>query len=443
MTLDTMRVTQLSPFKKQFEGAYQGQKARAWQRFLEEDISQNREEHQYIRLDSLLNGELVKSTESGFDEQVVKKAIEKARLSEIESYFVFVDGYYAPELSCKALDKSIVMLPLSQAEKNYGVLLQNRANKLLKDEEEPFSLLNMAAHTDGLFFYIPPKMKTATAVQVIHVMTKENSWMMPRLSFFLSHEQEAKLVESYVFLTEHNFLYNAALDVQLEERAHFHHTLFFHEEKVPRDDNKERKEKAVHGLCCPGWCCQSIRVEAKRSSSFTSVQINSGKVTFKTHAKAQLVGENAEVQFSGLNMLKNRDEAHVTVAVEHRAPHTRSEQLFKNVLFEKSVASFQGTIFVEKEAQKTDAYQLNNTLLLSSDAVTNSKPNLEIFADDVKASHGATVGQLNQEELFYLKARGIMQEDAQKELIQGFCAEVLTKLQFADLQEKLSSTLTF
>jgi Fe-S cluster assembly protein SufD len=142
-------------------------------------------------------------------------------------------------------------------------------------------------------------------------------------------------------------------------------------------------------------------------------------------AKVELAEENSEVQLFGLAKLKGSEESHVNILIEHQAPNTRSQQLFKNVLFDEAKSSFEGKIYVHPIAQKTMAYQRNANLLLSDKAVAHAKPNLEIFADDVKASHGATIGQLDEEEMFYLRSRGLSREEAMSWLVEGFCKEIL------------------
>ena len=152
-----------------------------------------------------------------------------------------------------------------------------------------------------------------------------------------------------------------------------------------------------------------------------------GAKTVREDYKIALNGENGEADLNGLWVLKEKNECHVNVMIEHVAPHCRSNQLFKGVLDDFARSSFEGKIWVRKEAQKTDAFQLNNNLLLSDHANADSKPNLEIFADDVKASHGSTMGQVDEEQLFYLKTRGFSKEVAEKFLVRAFCQEVLQK----------------
>ncbi len=137
-------------------------------------------------------------------------------------------------------------------------------------------------------------------------------------------------------------------------------------------------------------------------------------------------------------MLGNREQSHINIYMDHSAPSCISRQFFKNVLAAQSLSSFTGKIYVKRAAQKTEAYQLNQNLLLSDQATANSKPNLEIFADDVKASHGATVSQLDDEQAFYLRTRGVSAQEAKSLLTIGFCREVLDGIEISSLRDKLS-----
>ena len=167
---------------------------------------------------------------------------------------------------------------------------------------------------------------------------------------------------------------------------------------------------------------QAIRATLKRDSKSKAVLL--GK-RLRTSIHVELVEENSEAELYGLAQLEGDGEAHIHARIEHMAPHTRSRQHFKSVVKDESRYSFEGKIYVHSEAQKTEAYQLNNNLILTDGASANAKPNLEIFADDVKASHGSTTGQLSKEALFYLRSRGLSVEEAQRWLIGGFCKEIL------------------
>jgi Fe-S cluster assembly protein SufD len=173
----------------------------------------------------------------------------------------------------------------------------------------------------------------------------------------------------------------------------------------------------------------STRAILKRDSTFHSVFATRGSRYCKNDIKATLQGENCEANLEGVWSLDSNRQAHADIFIHHKSPHCRSRQLFKGVLQDNSRSSFQGKIYVDPIAQKTDAFQLNNNLLLSEKAHAETRPSLEIFADDVKASHGATVGQLDQDSLFYFMTRGICKGEAQKLLVEGFLQEVLQKME--------------
>jgi Fe-S cluster assembly protein SufD len=173
------------------------------------------------------------------------------------------------------------------------------------------------------------------------------------------------------------------------------------------------------------WCFDGIRAYLKADASFNMVSVLGGSKTTRHHARVQCAGENSEADLKGLWMLRGAEQAHVHATVDHSAPHTRSMQLFKGVLSDAAQSSFEGKIIVQQPAQKTQAYQLNKHLLLGKAALAQSKPNLEIHADDVKASHGSTIAKPDARELFYLQSRGITEEKAQQLLVEGFCREIL------------------
>ena len=168
--------------------------------------------------------------------------------------------------------------------------------------------------------------------------------------------------------------------------------------------------------------------EFEKECQFRSVSLTHGSKVHRTSYALSLKGENSEVDLKGLWDLEGAKRAHTHVTIRHESPHARSMQLFKGLLKGSSQSSFEGKILVDPIAQKTQAYQLNHNLLLSDGCIANSKPNLEIFADDVKASHGATVSQLKPDQLFYLKSRGLGEQKAKELLVQGFCQEITDQI---------------
>jgi Fe-S cluster assembly protein SufD len=176
----------------------------------------------------------------------------------------------------------------------------------------------------------------------------------------------------------------------------------------------------------------------KKESKLHSYFATFGSPGFRRDYSVALLGERSEAHLKGLTALGGKAESHIHVHMDHIAPLCQSRQFFKNVLIEKGRSSFTGKIYVRRPAQKTEAYQLNKNLLLSDLATANTKPNLEIFADDVKASHGATVAQLDEDQLFYLRTRGIPCSEAKGLLTMGFCQEILEDIPVPSLRNTLS-----
>ena len=312
---------------------------------------------------------------------------------DVRADLVFVDGHYEQSLSSPP--KGLICLPLDQAMKTYGVILQNRFAKELKEEKEEFALLNGALQR-GLFIYVPPNLQVKP-LDIVSILSS-SEWMAPRLQIFLGKGSSLELHE----MQKGSGRASVLIDVVCEENASFRLL----------DDPEIDEKTELH---------RYLRATLKRSARLFSQTKSFGASVLCHHFRIQLAEENAEVELKGLCVLSQERQAQTQVLIEHMAPHCRSRQLFKNVLKDQSRSSFEGKIFVHPIAQKTEAYQLNQNLLLSRDAFAKSLPNLEIFADDVKASHGATLSQLDEEEVFYLRSRGMSKKEAETLLLDGFC----------------------
>lgn len=382
-------------------------RSRAWEQFLKGGFpDKNNEAFQYFPLQELYSIRVCKEEESSIAlDEILPLIPEESR----ESYLVFVNGRYLPSLSSvKSLPSKIVIMPLQEAYKNYLTLLRNRFEKNIDEEKDPFALLNGALYSEGVFVYIPPKIKLSTPIYCLSLATAASGqiWINPRVQLFIGTQSELKWTSATHSLTKAAHCSNAYLDVALEEAARFDYI-------QAQNENES------------SWYFNALRGSLKQNSVLTSVSYSEGAKSVRQSYYVELNGENSEVDLKGLAHLKGNRKAQTDVRIEHRAPHTRSSQLFKNALYDASRSSFSGKIVVTPIAQKTSAYQLNENLILGEHAIAYGKPNLEIFADDVKASHGATVGQLDERELFYLQSRGIEKSLAKEMLIQGFCGEIL------------------
>ncbi|MDE3045905.1 MAG: Fe-S cluster assembly protein SufD [Verrucomicrobiota bacterium] len=346
-----------------------------------------------------------------------KGDIASAILPECETaHLVFVDGYFDSTLS--SIPKGLLCLPLDAALKSYGLFLQNRWAK--KEEQDPFCLLNYAVHGTGAFLYLPPETVLSQPLQILHVMTGK-SIASPRLQVTVGKASELRLVQTVLPLGQ--VFCNSSIDIALEAEASLH---WLDVQLLPAD----------------AWAFGALRASLKRGARLQALHATNGAETVRLSAQIELLEENSSALLQGLSMLTGQRQSHLNCLVEHAAPHCQSRQHIKMALNGQSRSSFEGKIFVRPIAQKTEAYQLNNNLLLSDEAAVHTKPNLEILADDVKASHGATVAQLSEEALFYLRSRGLDAPAARTLLLEAFCRELIDTVGIASLKEILLAAMT-
>jgi Fe-S cluster assembly protein SufD len=277
--------------------------------------------------------------------------------------------------------------------------VQNRVYQLLSEEKSPFVLLNLALSTEEKFLYFPQNSRLEAPVQLIF---EGAGISMPRVHIMVGKGSEV----TFEVIHRGSGFMNSLIDVTVEENA-----------KI------SVYERSFH----EGTLYYSLRSIQKRDSSLLHLTHEHQTPISRRDFHAKLIGENGSVKLLGLGEVEMR-EVHTHILVEHVAPHCYSNQHFKSIVKDRGKASFYGTIYVHPEAQKTDAYQLSNALLLDEKAAAFSEPNLRIFADDVKATHGATIGQLDQDQMFYLRARGLDPETAKKLLVQGFASEILEEI---------------
>lgn len=394
---------------------------KAWQHYLSLGLpSRQNEVYRYIKLRQLFSQPYQLANEKSLTIDQIRSWIYPECS---QSVLVFVNGYYAPQLSClEALPSKVAVSSIQEATHTYGAFLNNHWAKTLKDETDSFAALNGALHCKGVFIYLPPKSIVEAPIQILHVVDNDNQlqMLMPRLQVFIGTHSDVRLISTQKNLAETGYFVNQVAELVLDEGAHVHYT------QVLCDEHPQ------------AWHLDALRATLKKDSTLKTVSVTEGSATVRTDYRISLAGENAEALLNGVCMLADKREAHSHVFMDHQAPHCRSYQLFKAVLNDFSRSSFEGKIMVRQAAQKTEAFQLNNNLLLNDHAHADSKPNLEIFADDVKASHGATVGQLDPEQLFYMKTRGFADEEAKNLLIYGFCEQVIEMIQLPSLREEIS-----
>ena len=391
----------------------------AWQKLEQKGLpNKDQEAFQYVSLRKFYENFL----ETGNILSISKRDVSSLILPESRSsYIVFQDGLFCPELS--SIPSSFVVLSLEEALKSsYAVFIKHRLQTSIEKEEDPWALVNAALCKLGVFMYVPPKTQQTAPIQILHLQSDPSiSYVGPRMHLCLGAHANVCMVSSFLSYAGNLTVYNDFLDVSLEENSHFSHVF-----------TTERPSSS--------WGLSSFRASLKKDSKLESHFATFGSPGFRRDYQVSLLGERAEAHLSGLTALDARSESHVHVHMDHCAPSCISRQFFKNILAGQSRSSFTGKIYVRRPAQKTEAYQLNQNLLLSDLATAYTKPNLEIFADDVKASHGATVSQIEEDQLFYLRTRGIPSSAAKGLLTMGFCQEILEAIPLPSLQNALSAS---
>ncbi|MFZ0565618.1 MAG: Fe-S cluster assembly protein SufD [Chlamydiales bacterium] len=393
---------------------------KAWDRFLQLGLpDKGIETFRYVKLRDLYRQSYSHpSTHSEVKDHNIKSLVyPECSLS----FLVFVNGHFCEHLS--RVPQGMIAIPLSRAFEEYNHFLNSRVTKLIQEESDPFALLNAALHGEGLFVYLPPRYEPQSCLQIIHIVEGNRGPVLlsPRIHLVLGKESSLQVCMTQN-IQEGDIWVNGSIDLVLEERASLSLTTL----------NEEREKQ---------WHLEAIRATLKKQSRLKSYAITNGGAGSRQDYSVHLMGEGSEAILSGAWGLKGAREHHVNVLIEHHDPLCRSFQTFKGILSDCARSSFEGKIYVQSKAQKTEAYQLNNHLLLSPHTIARSKPNLEIFADDVKASHGATVGQIDEEQLFYLKTRGIPAHLAHHLLVNGFCRDIIDSLPFASFQKKALSLL--
>ena len=338
---------------------------------------------------------------------------------------VFVNGRYVEKLS------AIRPLP-------GGTRLGSLAEALITDEEtvhshlaagekplDAFTALNAAFWPDGAFLHVPAGVRLEEPIQLLFVATASGTPRVhhPRSLIVLERESRVALVESYVGLGGEAYLTNAAAELFLGPAAALDH------HKITLEGGQ-------------GFHVGRTHVREARDSRFASCSLLFGGRLVRSEVGALLGAEGAECMLSGLFVIGGRQHVDIHTIVDHAQPRATSRQLYKGVLDGQSFGVFHGRIIVRPDAQKTDAKQSNKNLLLSEDAVINTKPQLEIYADDVKCTHGATVGQVDAEAVFYLRSRGIGLDEARSMLTLAFANEILDRIQEKTLAGPLRAAVT-
>jgi len=350
------------------------------------------------------------------------ESLEPVTFSEARgSLLVFINGQYAQELSdVSKISGGVIVSNFADAFAEQASLLRDHLAAYADYRDEAFTALNTALIGDGAFVYLPTGKIVETPIHLLFltVSCESSNVSQPRVLVVAGRGAMATVIESYASLDENVYFTNAVTEVVVSEGAQLDHYRL-----------QEESDFAFH--------IGTTEVIQERESIYRSCAISLGAELARHNLSVALTDEGTESVIDGLYVAADRQHADSHTSIDHRKPNCSSQQLYKGILDGRGRAVFSGKIFVREGALHTDARQLNKNLLLSNEASVDTKPQLEIFADDVKCTHGATVGQLEDEELFYLATRGIDAERARALLTYGFAEDVIKKIRFASLREQL------
>jgi Fe-S cluster assembly protein SufD len=335
------------------------------------------------------------------------------------STVVFVNGRFAPELSdCDKLPAGVAVRDLASA---WDVMpIADRVGTIADADNHSFTALNGAFLHDGAVVQIAKDVEVAAPIHLLFVTDANAAKGMMHSRNFIAVGRHAKatIVESYVSTTNAMYFTNAVTEVSLGEGATLQHF------KIQREAGR-----AFH--------VGTVEVEQARDSHYVSFSLAMGAAFARSNIYTRLNGEGSGATLNGLYMIEDEQVSDHQTQVIHSQPNTYSRELYKGVLDGRSHGVFNGKVYVHPAAQKTDGKQTNKTLLLSDTAHVDTKPQLEIFADDVKCTHGATIGQIDATALFYLKSRGIESAFARRLLTYAFAADVLETIEVDEIRESL------
>lgn len=334
---------------------------------------------------------------------------------------VFVNGRFASQLSdWLKLPAGVQAGSLADQIAGNGRILEPRLGRYLDVEADPFCALNSAFLEDGAYLHIARKAEVAAPIHLLFLYAGGNTPAMvhPRNLIIAEPHAHADILEEHISLDDGTFFINSATELVAAENSKVAHHMI---ERVNRGS----------------FHIANLRAEQERnaSASLHSVLLGGGLVRNNIHPV--MSGEAGECLINGLFIGDGKQHLDNYMLVEHAAPHCASHQFYNGILGGSAHGVFHGRIIVHKVAQKTDAKQTNRNLLLSDNAQIDTKPQLEIYADDVKCTHGATIGQIDEQALYYLRSRGIDESSARELLLLAFAGECLGRIQSATIREHI------
>ncbi len=383
------------------------------------------EEWRFTNVSALANASFGVSANTDASADDIFQSAEEYGLFKLTTIrFVFVNGHYRPDLSeTTDLPNSITVKSIADGGLQ-DPTAQKYLGKIAVDQRHPFMALNSALFTDGLIIHVPENTVVIPPIHILYLTTETEVPLFtnPRLLLVAEAMSQVTVIESFMGPEDVRYFNNSVAEFDVEENAVVDHYSL----------NLEGKA-AFH--------TSTIDARQARTSNFSTQSVTFGGHFTRNDVGLNLDGQGAFGMINGLYQISGDQFVDNHTRIDHAQPNCETHELFKGVLDGRARGVFNGMIMVRQIAQKTDAKQTNRTMLLSPHAMINTNPQLEIFADDVKCTHGATIGQIDANQLYYLKSRGISDEAARRMLVFAFANNVVEKIKIAPLRDLLESRL--
>lgn len=385
--------------------------------------SKKLEAWKYTSLNSLIQDDYLLFPKS--EKAVALNEIKHVFLYEVDTYkIVFIDGIHSPFLSDTTHDGlDVCLLSAALSKPKYSELIKQYFGSVA-DKEESMTALNTSYAREGAYIFIPPSVVAEKPIEIIHLSTGDQGpvWLQPRNLIVVDTNAQVQIVERHQSLLEHQVVTNSVTE------------LIAHQEALV-DYYKIQNDLDSASLIDNTYIAQD-------ENSHVSVHTFSfgGKIT-RNNLNFYQRGEHINSTLKGITLLQGKQHVDHNTLVHHAQPNCESHQDYKGIFSDRSIGVFNGKILVDKIAQRTNAFQQNNNVILNDKAKVNTKPQLEIFADDVRCSHGCTIGQLDEEALFYLRSRGIPKKEAKGLMTYAFANNVLQSVQIPTLKKRINKLI--
>jgi Fe-S cluster assembly protein SufD len=400
---------------------------RAFDSFTRFGIPVRHEEWKYTRVSSLFNKEYSLST-GGEATSVSWKELDGIRLPghEKTNEIVFVNGIFSFPLSTIRSSRDVLVMPLEEAATGeYAPIVAKHLGHSGRYLKDGINALNTAFVNHGVFIYVKKGQVAEHPIYIYNITDsrKDNILAQPRSLVYVSENAQVQIVETYATLGLEESFTNQVMEIVVEQGARAEYY------KIQNDASHSNQVSTTH-----------IRQVGKSYAHTVTLSLNGGLV--RNNLNLVLDAERCEGHLYGLYLQKGESHIDNHTVVDNVKPNCFSNELYKGIIDGKATGVFNGKIFVQPQAQKTNAYQSNKNILLSDEASVNTKPQLEIFADDVKCSHGCTVGRLNEEGLFYLQSRGISEKMAKSLLLHAFADDVLEHIRLEPIRQYVDKLIS-